>query len=152
MWGKLSTTCSNLLKQHNGELMVAVDHNLRTMTSETVDPIDRSLPRPSWAVPPERLVHSINRCSTATAGIRSCNLATFSMQGNHLVYAATQGISLQFQKTRLPPLLPVTDQFPKHVLYCTACCASKHSWSSFLGKVCVPLMSFCVCPIYFGVH
>ena len=62
------------------------------MASETVDPIDWSHPPPSWAVPPERLVHSINRCSSATAGIRSCNFATFSMRGNHLASAATQGI------------------------------------------------------------
>ena len=61
------------------------------MASETVDPIDWSHPSPSWAVPPEQVVHSINQCSSATAGIRSCNLATFSMRGNHLAYAATQG-------------------------------------------------------------
>ena len=37
------------------ELLVAVDHNqLRTMASETVDPINWSHPSPSWAVPPER--------------------------------------------------------------------------------------------------
>ena len=46
----------------------------RTMASETVDSIDWSHPPPSLAVPPERLVHSVNRCSSATAGIRSCNL------------------------------------------------------------------------------
>ena len=64
------------------------------MASETVDPIDWSHPPPSWAVPPERVVHSINRCSSATAGILTCNVATFSMRGNHLAYAATQGMSL----------------------------------------------------------
>ena len=47
------------------------------MASETVDPINWSHPPPSWAVPPERLVHSINRCSSATAGIRSCNFSAF---------------------------------------------------------------------------
>ena len=50
-WGQLSTTCSNLLKQPNGELVVAVDHNqlrtLRTMVSEMVDPIDWSHTPPS---------------------------------------------------------------------------------------------------------
>ena len=93
MWGQLSTTCSNLLKYPNGELLVAVDHNqLWTMASEKVDSIDWSHPPPSWAVPPDHLVHSINRCSSATAGIRSWNVATFSMRGNHLAYAATQGI------------------------------------------------------------
>ena len=33
------------------------------MASETVDPIDWSSLPPQWAVPLERLVHSINRCS-----------------------------------------------------------------------------------------
>ena len=42
-WGQLSTTFSNALKQTTGELLVAVNHNqLRTMASETVDPIDWS--------------------------------------------------------------------------------------------------------------
>ena len=46
-------------EQPNGELLVAVNHNkLRTMASETVDQIDCSHPPPSWAVPPERLVHN----------------------------------------------------------------------------------------------
>ena len=63
MWGQLSTSCSNVLKQPNGELLVAVNHNqLRIMASETVDPIDRSHPPPSWAVPLERLVQRINQC------------------------------------------------------------------------------------------
>ena len=45
-------------------LLVAVDHNqLQTMASETVEPIDWSHPLLSWAVPPERPVHSINQCS-----------------------------------------------------------------------------------------
>ena len=34
------------------------------MASETEDPIDWSHPPPSWAVPPERLVHSINHCTS----------------------------------------------------------------------------------------
>ena len=45
-------------------------------------------PPPSWAVPPERLVHSINQCNLS--GTRTFNR---SMRGtNHLAYAATQGI------------------------------------------------------------
>ena len=64
--------------------LALVNHNqLRTMASETVDPIDSSHPPPSCTVPPERLVHCINRLSSGTAGIRSCNPATFSMRGNH---------------------------------------------------------------------
>ena len=78
MWSQLSTTFSNALKQQTGELLVAVNHNqLRTMASETVDPIDWSHPPPSWAVPPERLVHSIN------------------------AYAATQGMSGREQYWRI---------------------------------------------------
>ena len=89
MWGQLSTTCSNVLKQPNGELLVAVNHNqLPTMASETVDPIVWSHTTPSWAVPPERLVHSINQCNLS--GNRTYNCC---MRGNHLAYAATQGMS-----------------------------------------------------------
>ena len=97
-WGQLSTTCSNVLKQPNGELIVAVNHNqLRTTASETVDPIDWSHPPPSWAVPPERLVQSINQCNLS--GNRTCNR---SMRGNHLAYAATQGINFEkFTSTNL---------------------------------------------------
>ena len=55
MWVQLPSTCSNVLKQPNGKLLVAVNHNqLRTMASETVDLIDWSHPPPSSAVPPER--------------------------------------------------------------------------------------------------
>ena len=74
----------------NGKLLVTVDHNqLRTISSETVNPIDCSHPPPLRAVAPELLVHSINRCSSAIDGILSCNRGTFSMRGNHLAYAAT---------------------------------------------------------------
>ena len=58
------------------------------MASETVDPIDWSNPPPSWAVPPKRLVHSINQCNLS--GTRTSNR---SIRGHHLAYAATQGIS-----------------------------------------------------------
>ena len=52
MWDQLSTTCSNLLKQPNWEHLVAVEHNqLRTVASETADPIDWSHPTPLWAAP-----------------------------------------------------------------------------------------------------
>ena len=89
MWGQLSTTCSNVLKQHTGELLVAVNHKqLRTMASWTVDPIDSSHPSHSWAVPHERLVHSINQCNLS--GNLTCNR---SLRGNHLAYAATHGLS-----------------------------------------------------------
>ena len=85
MWGQLSIICSNVLKQPNRELIVAINHNqLRTMASETVDPIDWLHPPPSWAVPLERLMHSINQCNLSRN--RTCNR---SMRGNHLAYSAT---------------------------------------------------------------
>ena len=82
-------TCSNVLKQPNGELLVAVKHNqLRKVASDTVDPIGWLHLPPSWAVPPERHVHNINQWNLI--GTRTCNR---SMRGNHLAYAATQGMS-----------------------------------------------------------
>ena len=90
MWGQLSTICSNVLTQPNGELLVAVNHNqLQTMASETVDKIDWSHPPPSWVVPPERHVHSINQSNLS--GTRTCNR---SMRGNHLANATTQSMGL----------------------------------------------------------
>ena len=89
MWGQLSTTCIDVLKQPNGELLVAVYHNqLRTMASETVDPIDWSHPPPAWAVRSESPMHSVNQCNLS--GTRTCNR---SMRENHLANAATQGIN-----------------------------------------------------------
>ena len=76
----------------NYQLPAVITEVAQWGTPRTVDPIDWSHAPPSWAVPPERLVHSINRCSSTTAGIRMCNVATFSMRDNHLAYAATQGI------------------------------------------------------------
>ena len=57
-------------------------HLLRTMASETVDPIDWSHPPPSWAVPPERLVHSINQCTSAglERATAACEATTLSMR------------------------------------------------------------------------
>ena len=82
MWDQLSTTCSNELKQPNGELLAAVNPNqLLAMASETVDPIDWSHPPPSWAVPPERLVHSINRATSAglECATAACEATTVPM-------------------------------------------------------------------------
>ena len=88
MWGQISNTCSNLLKQPNRELLDAVNHKqLQTMASETLDPIDWSHPPPSWAVAPECLVYSINQSSFI--GNLTCNR---SLRGNHLDYAATQSV------------------------------------------------------------
>ena len=44
------------------------------MASETVDPIDWSHPPPSWAAPPELLVHSKNLCSFSSTENRPSNL------------------------------------------------------------------------------
>ena len=61
------------------------------MASETVDPIDWSHPPPTWAVPPERLVHSINQCTSATAGIERATLQPSACEATTYPYAATQG-------------------------------------------------------------
>ena len=67
MWVQLLTTYSDLLKEPNGELLVAVNHNqLRTMASETVDPIDWSHPPPykgqyPWA---PRIAHCNASCKS----------------------------------------------------------------------------------------
>ena len=96
MWGQLSTLCTNVLKQSNGELLVAVKHNqLRTMASETVDAIDWLHPPPSWAVPPECLMHNINQCNLS--GNRTCNR---SIRGNHLAYVETWGFQHLPQERR----------------------------------------------------
>ena len=125
MWGQLSTTCSNVLKQPNGELQVAVNHNqLRTMASKTVDPIDWSHPPPSWAVPPERHVHSTNQCNIS--GTRKCNR---SMRGNHLAYAATQGPPCLWQHELKEKLHMCT---LGHVLSFMFCFYSKCVYFAFL--------------------
>ena len=55
----------------NGELLVAINHNqLRIMASEMVDPINWSHPPPSWVVPPEHLVHSINQCTQLDSNVQ----------------------------------------------------------------------------------
>ena len=41
--------------------LLAVMYQSSPMASEMVKPIDWSHPPPSWAVPPEHLVHSINQ-------------------------------------------------------------------------------------------
>ena len=70
MWDQLSTTGSNLPKQTNEELLVAVNYNqLETMASETVDLIDWSHPPCSWAVPPEQLMHSRYQCGLSSTRI-----------------------------------------------------------------------------------
>ena len=59
------------------------------MASVTVDQIDWSHPSQSRAVSSESLVHGKIRCSLSSTGNRSSN---FSMWGNHLAYAAAQGM------------------------------------------------------------
>ena len=80
IWVQLSTTCSNLLKQPNGELLVAVDHNqLRTMASETVDPIDWQHPQPYTGQYPLSSTYCTVQCGlqitrlTALTEMRTCD-------------------------------------------------------------------------------
>ena len=61
------------------------------MASETVDPVDWSHPRPSWAAPPE-LLRAQYKSVQPLPGI---DLSTFSMRGNHIAYAGTQGIHVK---------------------------------------------------------
>ena len=72
MWVQLSTTCSNLLKLPNGELLVAVDHNqLRTMrASETVDPIDWSHPYPTQGSTP--WAPRVAQCNAGCKSHKTC--------------------------------------------------------------------------------
>ena len=65
--GSIINYLQQLPKYPNGELLVAVNHNqLRTMASETVDPIDWSLPPPytgqyPWA---PRIAHCNAGCKS----------------------------------------------------------------------------------------
>ena len=117
MWVQLSTTCSNVLKQPNGKLLVAVNHNqLRIMASETVDPIDWSHPPPSWAVPPERLVHSINQCSLSEGTERAtaaCEATTLPMRPLRVyMYQHLQASSLCFDIYDIPTMFVGYGTFP----------------------------------------
>ena len=81
---------------------------------------------------PERPVQIINRCSSATVWIRSCNLATFSMRGNHLAYADTQGIfdfyccdnknQVKSSMSRCPPEENLLPLFVMSVINNLQCC------------------------------
>ena len=81
MWGQLSTTFSNLLKQPNGELLVAVDHNqLRTIASETVSPIDWLHPPSSWAVPPDlQVLKTLKTLKTFIATVCQYNTIQYNV-------------------------------------------------------------------------
>ena len=72
----------------------------------------------------------------------------------------------QFRMLHRPPLLPITNRFPWHQ-YCLRCLKSwclfvlDDLWngvvcfqprSLFIGKVWVPVMHFCACPIQSKVH
>ena len=96
MWGQLPTTCSTILKKPNGELLVAVDHNqLRTLASETVDPIDWSPPLPSWAVPPElHVLPGVNAAYKSQDFLHQQGLghASTGMPDQRTACAATQGM------------------------------------------------------------
>ena len=88
-----------LLNLHNGQLLVAVDHNQqRTMASETVHPIDWQLTPPSWAVLSELLVHSINLCNLClelTLQPSAYEATTLPMR-SFRVWALTKNITLHY--------------------------------------------------------
>ena len=46
----------------------------------------------TWAVPPERLVHSINRCSSATAGIERAALQPSACEATTLPMHSTNSL------------------------------------------------------------
>ena len=102
---KFTAFCHNLAKMY---IRAVSGYSLRTLflrwkliffTFESAAPwTDNGVRdcRFNWLVAPLTLMGSTpwapcarNLCSSDTAGIRSCNLATFSMQGNHLAYVAT---------------------------------------------------------------
>ena len=97
MWVQLSTTCSNLLKQPNAELVVAVDRNqLRTMASATVDPIDWSHPPPYTGQYPLSSTYCTVQCGlqiTRLAALSEPRTCTFGLPGLRTACAATQGIT-----------------------------------------------------------
>ena len=110
MQDQLSTTCSNILKQHNWELLVAVDDNqLRTMASETVDPINWSHPPPSWAVPPElHVMHGVNAAykSQDLCSNRGSNTRPWVCQTNVLFFSfLSKIIQLDFKWPLGTPLV-----------------------------------------------
>ena len=75
MWVQLSTTCNNLLKYPNRELLVAVDHNqLRRMASETVDSIDWSHSPPYT----EQYPLSSTYCTGMQCGLQITRFAALS--------------------------------------------------------------------------
>ena len=84
MWGQLSTSCSNLLKQppcgtsSSSPPQPATDNGV-------IDPIDWLHPTPSWAALPERLVHSVNQCSLcreSTLQPSACEATTMPICGH----------------------------------------------------------------------
>ena len=71
-------------------LLVAMDHNqLRTVSSETVDPIDWSHPPPSWAEPSE--LHAQIRCKCDLQIVRLA-AAQGARRSVHGYTRPTQGI------------------------------------------------------------
>ena len=95
LWGQLSTTCSNVLKRPNGELLVAVNHNqLRTMVSETVDLIDWSHPPLYTGQYPLSSTYCTEQCGlqiTRLATLSEPRTCDFGMPGRCTACAATQG-------------------------------------------------------------
>ena len=95
MWSQLSTTCSNVLKQRNGELQVAVNHNqLRIIASETVDPIDWSHHHPHGQYPLS--ASCIVYISATSVGFErataACEATTFHMRPLRVILPLCQRV------------------------------------------------------------
>ena len=89
MWGQLSTTCSNALKQPNGELLVAVSHNqLQTIASERQPPCLCRNSEYEWphchSLPDFHCPVSISVEQYCWACIRWCGTGGFQEQGECL--------------------------------------------------------------------
>ena len=97
MWDQLSATYSNVLKQPNVELLVAVNHNqLQTMESDTVDSIDWPHPPLSWAELPElHVLHGVSAAYKSQDLLHQPELehASTGMPDQRTTCGATQGNS-----------------------------------------------------------
>ena len=94
--GSIINYLKQLPKQPNGELLVAGNHNqLRTISSETVDPIDWSHPPPYTGQYPLSSTNCTMQCAlqiTRLAALSQPRTCDFRMPDQRTAGAATQGI------------------------------------------------------------
>ena len=102
--GSIINQLQQLQKQPNGELQVAVNHNqLRTMASETVDPINWSNPPPYTGQYPLSSTYCTLQCGlqiTRLAALSQPRTCDFRMPDQRTAGAATQGIQAIFRDRR----------------------------------------------------